>query len=128
MMSSFSPDRSEKKDINEERLQKIVIEASEQCGRGDIPVILPVTELSSLTENLPTHDLLLVSQMGGESLHNLGKVDKATNIALFVGPEGGWSPAEIEHFKVHNIPVYSLGDHILRAETAAMAIASLLLL
>lgn len=47
---------------------------------------------------------------------------------VFIGPEGGFSPAEIELFESEKMPVYSLGRQILRAETATAAIASILLL
>ena len=42
------------------------------------------------------------------------------NIAIFVGPEGGWTEDEINLFKKNNFKILSLGSNILRAETAAM--------
>ena len=51
-----------------------------------------------------------------------------SSIAVFIGPEGGFSPKEIELFKSYNIPMVSLGSQILRAETAVIAVSSLLLL
>jgi 16S rRNA (uracil1498-N3)-methyltransferase len=47
---------------------------------------------------------------------------------MFIGPEGGFSPAEIALFKTSRIPVFSIGEQVLRAETAAIAAASIFLL
>jgi 16S rRNA (uracil1498-N3)-methyltransferase len=47
---------------------------------------------------------------------------------VFVGPEGGFTDQELQMFKSRNIPIVSLGTQILRAETASVAIASVLLL
>ncbi len=139
---SFVPvisEHSEKKTINLERSEIIVREACEQAGLAIVPAVLePMTFAKALQMPDQSQHFSFALDPRGESF-DLAVVKKRINetgtgqlkgvgIDVFVGPEGGWSPAEIEHFKVHNIPVYSLGDHILRAETAAMAIASLLLL
>ncbi|MDR0958220.1 MAG: RsmE family RNA methyltransferase, partial [Clostridiales bacterium] len=50
--------------------------------------------------------------------------DKKGNIAVFVGAEGGFSATEIEMFTEKNIPAVTLGNLILRAETAAIAVAA----
>ena len=50
------------------------------------------------------------------------------DLAVFIGPEGGWSERELQKFTEHKIQNVSLGSQILRAETASIAIASLLLL
>jgi len=47
---------------------------------------------------------------------------------VFVGPEGGWGVRDEELFKKKNVPFVTMGDQILRAETASIAVASLLLL
>ena len=47
---------------------------------------------------------------------------------VLIGPEGGWTDRELEMFRKNNVAIYSLGTQILRAETAAVAASSLLLL
>ncbi len=118
-------ERSEKKSINMERLEKIAIEASEQSGRGDIPKVHEVVTLSDLLKNntLPTNKIHL--NLKGQTL-NLKAEDQ--ELAVFIGPEGGWSEREIEEFSLHNIPSVSLGSPTLRSETAAIAVSSLVLL
>ena len=51
-----------------------------------------------------------------------------TELVALVGPEGGWSDNEIAFFKKNKIPLLSFGKHILRAETASIAVSALLLL
>lgn len=120
--------RSEKKKINIERLNKIAVEASEQSGRGDIPFIHEVMEFSKLLDAdlLPNSAIFL--NMSGGPISEVIKNEAQNDLAVFVGPEGGWSEEEIKNFAKHNISAVSLGNQILRAETASVAVASLLLL
>lgn len=117
-------DRSEKKNLNMDRAQKIIIEASEQSGRSIIPTVHPITKFEdAITAEFncfafhPTGDIFTVNHT-----HNFSP------IGIFIGPEGGWTEREIFLFKKHNIAVHSLGCQILRAETAAVAVSSLILL
>jgi 16S rRNA (uracil1498-N3)-methyltransferase len=118
-------ERSEKKDLNIERLRKIAIEASEQCGRGDVPMIS--TARRGLDECLTTDCQKMVLHLEGENFitakRSLEEGDGP--IGVFIGPEGGWSPDEVEMFHKNNVPIYSLGKQVLRAETAAIATLSL---
>lgn len=133
-VSGFTPiisERSEKKDINFARSKKIVIEASEQSGRSTLPVITKPMTLSQAIEGLVSQSnpngVTFVLDPRGEQL-DFKKYSKNVRTNVFVGPEGGFSPAEIAFFKNQNIPAYSLGGQVLRAETASIAIASVLLL
>jgi 16S rRNA (uracil1498-N3)-methyltransferase len=120
-------ERSEKKDLNIERLHKIVKEASEQSGRMVLPEVCEVIDLETavlqavgengecvvfhtgITHHLP-------SQTQDSSLEKEEKGD----VAIFVGPEGGWTEKEMELFKANNFEIRSLGKNVLRAETAAI--------
>ena len=121
-------ERSEKKNLNMERLKKILIESSEQSGRGDIPVIHDIIELPDLLNNgiLPKNKIAL--QLKGEYIGDFLEQNNLKDLAVFIGPEGGWSDRETQIFLEHNIPNISLGTQVLRAETAAISVASLLLL
>ncbi|MCC2631006.1 MAG: hypothetical protein K0S38_815 [Candidatus Paceibacter sp.] len=118
-------DRTEKKDINMERAQKIVREASEQSGRGKLPEIDEPIDIEKAINS--AHIPLIAFHISGEKFvadfHNAKQT-----IGILVGPEGGWSDREISLFKEKDIPVYSLGEQVLRAETAAIVIPALLLL
>ncbi len=111
-------ERSEKKNISDERLQKIAIESSEQCGRGDVPTIMPVIRLKEILDTPLPHDSSYVLQMENKLLSK--EKGDHRNIGLFVGPEGGWSDAELELFSEKNLKAVSISETTLRAETAAI--------
>lgn len=136
-------ERSEKKGINMERLNKIAIEASEQCGRADVLVVEESKELVASIQEAEgeiivfdprgekmNHDIAPSPNPlpegegagGGEnsSLHNSNSIIH-NSISIFVGPEGGWSEKELNLFKQKGARVFSLGPLILRSETAAIA-------
>ncbi len=126
-VSRFIPllsDRSEKKEFNRERGGKILREAAEQSERATIPVLENVVPFDdTLTQNFPCFAF--------DPKGDIFTVNHAQNfspLGIFIGPEGGWTEREIFLFKKNGIKVYSLGKLVLRAETAAIAATSLLLL
>lgn len=123
-------ERSEKKDLNMERLQKIAVEASEQCGRGDVPVVHSARSDLAQVFSQP------VANDGSESIRGVAfhtdggaRSDLAgQSLAVFIGPEGGWSPAELDMFHANKVSICSLGKQVLRAETAAVVALSKVLM
>ncbi|MES2088296.1 MAG: RsmE family RNA methyltransferase [Patescibacteria group bacterium] len=116
--------RSVAKKINLIRAKKIILESSEQSGRGILPEISEPISLETALENLPAPAIVL--DPSGSSFEAVSFQLKA--YSFFIGPEGGFTEPELEMFKQKNIPIVSLGSQILRAETAAIAVSSLLLL
>lgn len=111
-------ERSEKKGLNIERLEKIIVEASEQCGRADVPVL---GSILSLDDAMQSAENIVVFDSSGVSFDpSLFSTDYKL-LSIFIGPEGGWSETEIEKFKKAGAQFYSLGKLTLRAETAAIA-------
>lgn len=109
-------DRSEKTGFNEERARKIVIEASEQCGRSDIPTIRSAMHLEAAINQYHDKIALYVCEK------NEGKntvIDQ--QIGLFIGPEGGWTGEEKGLFVSKKIAHMNVHSFTLRAETAAVA-------
>ena len=121
-------ERSEKKNINMERLQKIAIEASEQSGRGDLPIIHNIIKFSDLLDGNLLPNRVVYLNLEGQPISNIINEKEPKELVVFIGPEGGWSDTELTEFSKHNIPSISLGSQILRSETAAIAVSSLLLL
>jgi len=121
-------ERSEKKGFNIERAKKIAIEASEQCGRADIPEIGEVASLESVLES--NGEIIIFDPSSTSPLATLLAKERGTenyklrSTNLFIGPEGGWSPKELEIFKQKKAQVYSFGPLILRAETVAIVALS----
>ncbi len=128
-VSHFVPtlsDRSEKKDLNIERSEKIIKEAAEQSGRATLPVLHPILSLEDALTSF--HIPLLAFHVTGEPFKK-ENFEKVSAVGALVGPEGGWTPRELELFTSKNIPIYKLGNNqVLRAETAAIAVCALLLL
>ncbi|HNZ55125.1 MAG TPA: RsmE family RNA methyltransferase [Candidatus Paceibacterota bacterium] len=108
--------RTVKQGDKTERWQIIAKEAAEQSGRLIVP---KVCEALSFDEAIrvaaESHELNILFDLNGAKLK---KVDG--NIGIFVGPEGGFSPAEIGLAQEKGFSKFSLGDFTLRAETAAI--------
>lgn len=118
--------RSEKHgvgDVQMERWHKIAMEAAEQCGRGEVPVIHPSLPTFALVEQC--HSELVVAEQASDGLAEYSSDDPRSIIAI--GPEGGWSTAERQLLIKHQVPVVELAEFTLRAETAAMISVSYLL-
>ncbi len=113
-------ERTEKKDINLERAQKIIIEAAEQSGRGTLPILYGVVDLESAL-----HTYAHVRSIAWHPLSPKFVSQDITHIlGAYIGPEGGWSQNELDLFKTHGIHARSLGPQILRSETAVVAVIS----
>ncbi|MDQ5950669.1 MAG: rRNA (uracil1498-N3)-methyltransferase [Patescibacteria group bacterium] len=109
-------DRTTLKNLNHDRIEKILVEASEQCGRGDVPVLGEVINLQDPI--FKSGENIFVADFGGEEISNVKlKID---NCSILIGPEGGWTEEERNLFKEKNVKTFSLGNTTLRAETAAI--------
>jgi len=120
-VSNFVPlitDRTIKKDFNYDRAKKIVIEASEQCGRTSIPHVREPVHIAKALEEYKDKMVIYVCQQDNEApqIHE-------TKLGLLIGPEGGWTDEELKFFKDAGYPHIGLGDFTLRAETAAITAA-----
>lgn len=113
-------------EARQRRYQTIVQEAAEQSGRGRIPEVSPAT---SLPDALTAAEGPLVIPWEGETADHLRSLSiaRGETMSLFIGPEGGLSAAEVDAARRAGAHVVSLGRRILRAETAAIVAASLLL-
>lgn len=111
------------------RWKKIAREAAQQCGRRDIPDIRPPIALSKLYESGLEDALRLVfwEKETSQSLKSVlrNRPPEKTCVVL-IGPEGGFSDHEIAEIKSGGWTAVSLGKRILRAETAGMAVLSVI--
>ena len=105
-------DRTVKTGLNMSRLQKIIKEAAEQSGRGEIPALKEAIKFSEAIKNGG-----IVFDPSGDPFN----IQKSSNkLNIFIGPEGGFSENEIKLAKENNLYISSLGSLTLRAETAAI--------
>lgn len=117
--------------INYERFFSNIKEAIEQCGRNDIPQILPIVKLEKfLAKNIDDKILILADESGrGDKARDLFpniKIQPQQEIIVFIGPEGGFSNIEFERFRqIKNCYALNLGPRILRADTAMISALTL---
>lgn len=122
--------RLEEKDRvkKQDRLQKIAIAAVEQCGRQDIPEIGNIVDIKEL--ELDEDVVILCHEKSITDIKYIVKdiSPNVQSVAMLIGPEGGFSDRDIEYIKSKNSNVkdVSLGQRILRAETACIYILSIL--
>jgi len=114
-----------------ERWQRILQEAAEQSGRGRIPALgAPLRLDAALQAARKNHDLSLIP-WEGENSRSLRAALRAgatpAAVAVFIGPEGGFSEAEIMQADAAGVQPVTLGPRILRMETAALAAVALVL-
>ncbi len=110
---------TETRKINTSRVRQQIIEAAEQCERLAIPVFY---DLENLENTLNAPDIkTLYACIERSKAPKISKVTIEKNTAVLIGPEGGFTKEEKEMLGRHNkiLPV-SLGDYILRSETAAL--------
>ncbi len=122
-------ERSEKKNLNIDRLNKIAKEASEQSGKIKLPKIFDIENLEKSIENFDG-ELFVLDFDGEDFKKNISSIKKESGkiqIGLIIGPEGGWTENEREFFKQKNIKSVSFGTQILRAETATIVSSALFL-
>ncbi len=117
--------RTEKTGWNDERAEKIVVEAAEQCGRTDVPGIISPTQLKLIRESLPSDVNLYVAEQSTTQISDIN-YHISQHIAVLIGPEGGWTDDEKVYFDENDIKAVSLSDFTLRAETAAITAVALL--
>jgi len=111
--------RTENRKLNEPRINAQIIEAAKQCERLDIPTLHSAVPLKQVIQNWPTQTEIL---WAAERLENLQTIDKfETPQAFLIGPEGGFDDEETTMLQTQDfIQPVSLGERILRAETAAL--------
>ena len=118
----------DQRDAKLERWNRITSEAARQCGRRTIPQVSwyasAVEVADSATQELR---LLLWEGEKDRSLRSLlGHAGTPSSAIVAIGPEGGFDPLEVRHFAQHGFQTVLLGNRILRTETAALAIATIL--
>lgn len=112
-----------------DRWQRILTEAAEQSRRGRIPALAAPVTLAQVIGDLPSEHISLIpwEEAGAGSIGEFVGGKRGTAVSLFIGPEGGFTTDEITLAQQHNIQPVTLGQRILRAETAAVTAVALTL-
>ena len=121
-----------------ERWQKISEVAAKQCGRNIIPQINNVINIKKLCEIVENYDIVLVAYENEEnnSLKNELSQIKSTiinnqsqelKIGIVIGPEGGLEKQDVENLERSGAKIITLGKRILRTETVALNVLSIIM-
>ena len=108
--------------------QSVIHSACEQCGRAVIPVLNAPTEYQTLITSLPEHSFKIIANPHQETTHNHSPEtlpEHQHEIVCAVGPEGGFSPEEIQLSLEHGFQSHRLGPRILRLETAVVTLLTM---
>jgi 16S rRNA (uracil1498-N3)-methyltransferase len=110
------------------RFQKIIEEAAEQCGAVKIPYLKgPFYFEDLITQSFGANDLKLIASPQAQNYLRSYRFSSSKIIYLIIGPEGGFSPEELKMAQRYDWQPIKLSSRILRAETAALLGASLIL-
>ena len=112
------------------RWNKISETAAKQCGRGKIPIVEDIKSFKdSVCDALQNNENIIFpyEKEKENNLKNALKSIVSGSIAIFIGPEGGFSEGEIQFVKEKGIKTISLGKRILRTETAGLVTLVILL-
>jgi 16S rRNA (uracil1498-N3)-methyltransferase len=117
------------------RWRRIIREAAEQSGRGRLPVLRPALLFAQSCQRAKRSGGLGLVPWEGEEAVSLKSAltagddsgHRPFSISLFIGPEGGLAPEEIQVARSYDVHSVSLGPRILRAETAGLVAASAIL-
>ncbi len=119
-------ERTEVKDLNFERANKIIIEATEQSNQLNPPEISQIIKLKDFVNGISKETKLFFADINSKHKLISNDLGKDKKISILVGPEGDFSPAEHELIlsKVETVP-FSLSENILRTDTAVISAISI---
>lgn len=117
-----------------ERWQKIAQVAAKQCGRNKIPEITPIENIQNICQLCQEYDIVLVAYEKEEENKLRYELEKLKEnktqklkIAILIGPEGGIDDTEINQLKKDGAKIITLGKRILRTETVALNMLSIIM-
>ena len=113
----------------QDRLDTISVSAAKQCGRASLVQTKGIYKFNEVAEQIADFDAFYVAYEAedGSTLASslIENKNNLKNIAIMIGAEGGFSQKEIELLKNNNSKIVSLGNRILRTETASIVCAGL---
>lgn len=114
-------DRSERKEIKTERLEKIAVSAMKQSLKAWLPVIDPLTPLAEALAIMPGAQRYVGYCDDSVERRDFARAYRpGADCMIFIGPEGDFTPAEISSLMHSGVSPVTFGDNRLRTETAAL--------
>lgn len=124
-VTPFLSERCNVKQVNYERLNKIVLESSKQCGRARLAAVKPQISFEKAVDEAANGDVFFFYEFEKENFVR-DAVIGGKDINVFIGPEGGFSEKETAYAHERGIRTYSLGKRIMRVATAVVAACALI--
>jgi 16S rRNA (uracil1498-N3)-methyltransferase len=106
-----------------ERLRRSVVEASKQCGRNKLLELAPPAEAIEFLATTPATATRVLADPSGERI-TAGTTLDQQSLIFAVGPEGGFTATELAAARGSGWRIVSLGERVLRVETAAISLAA----
>lgn len=120
-----------KEESKRKRWQSIAESAAKQAKRMIIPQVFPVYSFTEAVRYAEELDIRLIPYELAKDMEQTRKVfsevASGKSVGIFIGPEGGFAPEEIEEALAHGLQPITLGKRILRTETAGMTVLSILM-
>ncbi len=117
-----------------DRWRRIVVEAAEQCGRGAVPSVEAPQPFADALASAPGLLVVPYESAGPNAPNVRAAIDADVDalfalgeVSLFIGPEGGYEESEIEQATAAGAKIVSLGDRVMRSETAGLVAATLVM-
>lgn len=117
-------EKTERKNLNIEKLRKQSISASKQSLRFHFPVINDLTKFSDYIKTLDPETTFVAHCNENLERIDLKEIEPMKNITFLIGPEGDFSDREIQFLAERGIKAVSLGNQRLRTETAGVFVAA----
>ena len=117
-------EKTERKNLNIDKLRKQAIAASKQSLRFHFPKINDVTKLSDFLKNINPKNTFVAHCDASFERTEISKIQNVENITFLIGPEGDFSEKEINLLSEKCIKAVSLGNQRLRTETAGIFVAA----
>ena len=120
-------ERTEVKELNFKRANKIVVEATEQSNQLVPPEISDVIKLKDFLKNLDSSSKLLFADVNSKDNLKSKVLEEAKTLSVLIGPEGDFSPSERELILANSRVVsFTISKNILRSDTAVISAISLI--
>lgn len=118
-------EHSERKVIKNDRLEKILVSAMKQSKNFHLPILNEIVKYNDFIKNVNCDNKYIAHCEESNKKNNFSNLDNQKETLILIGPEGDFSPKEIELAKQNNFKELSLGETRLRTETAAIVATTL---
>lgn len=118
-------EHSERKVIKNDRLEKILVSAMKQSKNFHLPILNEMVKYNDFIKNVNCDNKYIAHCEESNKKNNFSNLDNQKETVILIGPEGDFSPKEIELAKQNNFKELSLGETRLRTETAAIVATTL---